>query len=87
MKEAINNSLKYANAKNITILFLIKDNQFNREIADDGIGFNMDLLEESGIKGNGLVNMRNRMMQHNCSLQIVTSENEGCKIIAQSKLY
>lgn len=85
MKEAINNSLKYANAKNIAVTFSVNNEQFKLEITDDGAGFNL-ITANDGIKGNGLLNMQQRMAQHNNAFQIISSPGNGCKIIAQGKI-
>lgn len=85
MKEAINNSLKYAHAKNISINFSVKEHQFKLEITDDGTGFNLTTVNDA-IKGNGLLNMQQRMMQHNNTLQIISSPGNGCRIIAQGRI-
>ncbi|MBK7854461.1 MAG: hypothetical protein IPJ79_05725 [Bacteroidetes bacterium] len=83
MKEAINNSLKYSRAKNISVTFEIKDNAFKLEVADDGIGFE---TSSANATGNGLFNMQQRMRQHDNSLQIVSSVGNGCRILAEGKL-
>lgn len=85
MKEAINNSLKYANPRNISVNFNVRDDQFKLEITDDGTGFNLATIND-GIKGNGILNMQQRMAQHNNSLQIISSPGNGCKVIAQGKI-
>lgn len=83
MKEAINNSLKYANAKNINVIFQVEQKKFKLEIADDGDGFNIETIEKTG---NGLVNMQQRMAQHHNTLQIISSPAKGCRIIAEGEL-
>lgn len=84
MKEAINNVLKYSGAKNILVSFAADGNHFNLTVEDDGKGFAY-APNENGSSGNGLLNMHNRMQQHNNSLQIITSPGKGCKIIAEGK--
>lgn len=87
MKEAINNSLKYSSAKNIDVTFIVSTNSFELIIADDGVGF--DINNNNGdhhIGGNGLINMRNRMNQHENSLEVSSAAGSGCKIIATGKL-
>lgn len=86
MKEAINNSLKYANAKNIAVNFEIEQNKFKLQIADDGEGFDTSNIETSAKSGNGLLNMKQRMAQHCNTLQIISSPGKGCKVIAEGKL-
>jgi signal transduction histidine kinase len=70
IQEAINNSLKYGNAKNIKIEAIKEENQTKITISDDGIGFN-----EAEINlGNGLNNMRKRIKEIGGKLHISSSE-------------
>lgn len=57
IQEAINNSLKYANANQISILVTHIDDATQIIIHDNGIGFDIATIE----KGNGLINMQKRM--------------------------
>ena len=62
----------------------MEGNHFKLTIEDDGKGFAFS-PNENGSSGNGLLNMQNRMQQHNNSLQIITSPGKGCKIMAEGK--
>ena len=55
-QELINNTLKYANAKNVTIDFLTRDNKVILFFEDDGSGFNIREVK----KGYGLINIESR---------------------------
>ncbi len=57
LQEAINNAIKYANAKQIKIDISIIENNMSIHLADDGIGFKMEDIT----KGNGLLNMEKRI--------------------------
>ncbi|MBK7707302.1 MAG: hypothetical protein IPJ30_16525 [Acidobacteria bacterium] len=63
-KEAVNNSVKYSECKNITAKFGLESGSLHLEIHDDGQGFDTvevlseDFAPEKG--GNGTVNMRRR---------------------------
>ncbi len=70
IQEAINNSLKYANAKNIKIEAKKEENQTKITITDDGIGFNETEIHY----GNGLNNMKKRIKEIGGKLQITSSE-------------
>ncbi|MFI5220375.1 MAG: tetratricopeptide repeat protein [Bacteroidia bacterium] len=83
MKEAINNALKYSEAKNIKVEFSVNDHHFKLLVEDDGKGFDSF---SNGETGNGLRNMRSRMEQHNNTFQVISSQGKGCKIIAEGKL-
>jgi len=85
MKEAINNSLKYANAKNITVTFTLNKSNFKLIVADDGNGFDVTDFNKIIRNGNGLINMQQRMFQHQNKLTIISTPGHGCKIVAEGK--
>lgn len=59
IQEAINNSLKYANASEISVSINQLNNRINIVISDNGIGFDMDNVTF----GNGLKNMKKRIQE------------------------
>ena len=72
IQEAINNSLKYANADIITVAIKKSDNKTKILISDNGQGFNLETIE----KGNGLNNMQKRIEDIGGVFSI-TSTNDG----------
>ena len=58
--ECINNTLKHANAKNITIILNDSDNRIDLQYTDDGLGFELEKIL-SVKKGLGLFNLQNRI--------------------------
>jgi two-component sensor histidine kinase len=78
-KEAVNNAVKYADAKNIYASISQPDKEVILIIKDDGKGFN----EASVKKGNGLKNMQLRADEINAKLQIVSVSGEGTQITLQ----
>lgn len=75
IQEAVNNSIKYAEAKELTIdVKKLKDN-IQISIQDDGRGFDATDVE----KGNGLLNMQKRITEINGSFTLETS-HIGTKI-------
>ena len=72
IQEAINNSLKYANADIITVTIKKSDNKTKILISDNGQGFNLETIE----KGNGLNNMQKRIEDIGGVFSI-TSTNDG----------
>jgi len=76
IQEAINNSLKYADAEIITINFEDENGVFKAQIQDDGKGFSLDNIT----LGNGLSNMEKRMSEIGGSIKINSSLNEGTKV-------
>ncbi|MDD4383627.1 MAG: PAS domain S-box protein [Bacteroidales bacterium] len=61
IKELINNTLKYANAKSVWISMQRDDNWFQMKYRDDGIGFSLESKMNSGETGIGLLNISNRL--------------------------
>ncbi len=61
IKEGINNVYKHSGAKNIDLSFLMKENVLTIQLADDGIGFDKELVTS----GNGLRSMAFRMQTIN----------------------
>lgn len=59
VKEAINNSIKYAQCRNIDVQFALRQKKLQLQIRDDGIGFDL----ENKSAGYGLGNMKNRAEQ------------------------
>lgn len=57
-KESLNNTVKYANAKNVVINIYLKDKCIHYKIKDDGSGF--DIENHKG--GNGLLNMEKELL-------------------------
>lgn len=77
--ECINNTLKYAKAKKITISIIEKLNQIIFDYTDNGIGFTYDETVKSG-KGLGLFNMQNRIATLGGNFFIKTQPGKGVKI-------
>lgn len=89
VKESLNNTVKHAHAKNVTLSFSLKNENpplykrsggaFELQITDDGSGFILSEIN-SNKSGNGLHNMKNRVKQCDCNLKIQTSPGKGCKV-------
>ncbi|NNT71989.1 tetratricopeptide repeat protein [Flavobacterium sp. IMCC34852] len=75
IQEAINNSIKYAEAKKIDIQVEKVANKIQIAVSDDGKGFDLNTVE----KGNGLLNMQKRIDEIHGELDIQSSAN-GTKI-------
>ena len=76
IQEAINNAIKYADAKNITIKLYKQKEKFIVSIVDNGKGFNIKEVE----LGNGLSNMEKRMNEIGAIVSINSIENTGTEI-------
>ncbi|MBC7440814.1 MAG: tetratricopeptide repeat protein [Flavobacterium sp.] len=76
IQEAVNNSIKYADAKNIKIDIKHQENHIVISIDDDGKGFDNDTIE----LGNGIQNMKKRIADINGEIEINSSPNNGTDI-------
>jgi hypothetical protein len=75
-KEAINNSLKYAQCHSVRIKIEQSGKNISFSIEDDGIGFDT----HNPVYGNGLKNMQYRAKQISYSFQLTSSPGNGTKI-------
>ncbi len=76
-KESINNIVKYANAKNVIVNFVLKENKAVLSIKDDGVGFDIEQERE----GNGLKNMPRRAENIQGELKMTSKIGKGTSII------
>ena len=77
IKEALNNALKHSSAKHLKINATLENNIFRLQIADDGKGFDKNLLTK---KGNGLANMKHRIESTGGEIIIESPPNKGTQI-------
>jgi len=76
IQETLQNTIKHANAKNVTLDFSTNESQLWVQIKDDGVGFNL----RKSRKGIGLKNMKSRVEKLNGSLEIQSAMNKGTQI-------
>ncbi|MBO3097502.1 tetratricopeptide repeat-containing sensor histidine kinase [Gelidibacter pelagius] len=76
IQEAIHNSLKHSNSKNIEVKVEKFMEHLKFTISDDGQGFDMTTVE----KGNGLLNMQKRIHEIGGKFEIESFPNHGTKI-------
>jgi two-component system, NarL family, sensor histidine kinase UhpB len=76
-KEAVNNLVKYSEAKNAEIKIITENKKITMRIKDDGNGFNRNLVT----RGNGLNNMEQRASASGGQLSIITSPGMGTEIL------
>ncbi|QQL49277.1 sensor histidine kinase [Mucilaginibacter ginkgonis] len=76
-QESVNNVLKHANAKNLTVDLTYADD-LRLTITDDGDGFYMGIIDQH--KGSGLKNMQNRAGLIGANADIVSENGHGCKV-------
>jgi PAS domain S-box-containing protein len=77
-QEALNNVLRHACAKSVTVCLKQKKGNVTLEIEDDGSGFDIKHADNGGM---GLRNMRERIEQVNGKLKISSSQGKGTKIM------
>jgi signal transduction histidine kinase len=77
-QEALNNSLKHANADNLTIRIDRNEQQITLEISDDGQGF--ELEEVKGKGGIGLLSMQERTEQLNGKFMLESMPQQGTSV-------
>lgn len=76
VKELLNNTIKHANATNVSIQLTIGDNLLKMKYSDDGIGFIPDVVFQNSI-GMGMVNIFSRAKTINAHYIINTKPGEG----------
>ena len=79
IKEAVNNSVKYAKGKSIYLTIEHTQNKLTIKVADDGIGFEKDKITE----GNGLNNIMNRAVEIGYKAAIISQPGHGTTIQLQ----
>ncbi len=76
-KEALNNSLKYSGAKEISLKVELSGKNLVMQLVDDGNGFVIDEARD----GNGLRNMKERAERIKGTLTVGSSPGEGTSVI------
>jgi PAS domain S-box-containing protein len=77
VEEALNNILKHANAKSVTISLKQQEQGVFLEIIDNGSGFDLDQVKEGS---RGLGNIRERARRLKANLNISSTPGQGTKI-------
>lgn len=84
LKEALNNSLKYANATDLTLsLHFTAPSLLNISVTDNGKGFDK---ENTRLFGNGIKNMQMRVHQLKGHFQLQSKPQNGTKIFIEIRL-
>lgn len=82
VQEALTNSVKHAQAKNIWIRAWLKDKVLHCSIRDDGAGFDAQAVQAStNKKGLGLIAMKERLSAIGGTLWIESSQRRGTELI------
>ncbi len=72
VREALNNSIKYAQAGEVQIRLAFSDVSYRIEVQDDGLGFGLENMRPSG---RGLKNMRHRVEELGGTMELQTSSS------------
>jgi PAS domain S-box-containing protein len=78
VQEALNNTLKHAGAKSVTVTIRQGTDTLEVEVADNGCGFNLDESLESG--GMGLASMLERTASLGGKMHVETEPGNGTRI-------
>jgi signal transduction histidine kinase len=76
VKEVINNAVRHGRPTQITLSLAIADSSFEVSIHDNGVGF--DVSKHS--RGNGLVNLRQRMEECGGRCEIESTAPNGTTV-------
>jgi two-component system, chemotaxis family, CheB/CheR fusion protein len=83
MQEALNNTMKYAQANRVDVLLERRDNQVLLIVEDDGAGFNPSEGVGGNDKGMGLIGMRERAALVGGTLEIESKPKKGTTIFVR----
>ncbi|HSG44949.1 MAG TPA: GAF domain-containing sensor histidine kinase, partial [Anaerolineales bacterium] len=83
-REALNNTIKHANASKILLDIKKESDKVSMVISDDGIGFEPKTAHQDGCLG--LVSMKERAQSHGWVLLVESSPGNGTKITVEAKL-
>jgi GAF domain-containing protein len=78
IQESLNNVLKHAHATSVTVRIKAEDRRLEVEVADNGLGFDLDAINGRG--GLGLVSMRERIGALGGDLAILSKRGEGTRV-------
>jgi signal transduction histidine kinase len=81
MQETLTNAARHAAAKNVAVLFSIRDGHAVLEVDDDGRGFNVDAVSRR--RGIGLIGMKERLRRCGGELEIRSTPGEGTRVVAR----
>ncbi len=84
-QEALNNVAKHARARQVTVLFAIRDGQAVLRVTDDGVGF--DPAAGPGAQSFGMLGMRERLEEVHGELIVKSAPGEGTTIEARIPLH
>ncbi|MEM7369222.1 MAG: two-component regulator propeller domain-containing protein [Bacteroidota bacterium] len=82
-KEAMNNTLKYAQASTVQFIATLEQDHFCLELIDDGLGFDQDKL----VRVNGLNNMKTRAEKMQAEFKVEAVPGLGTRILVRKEIH
>ena len=79
-QEALNNVLRHAHAKSVTVTLNQGTRYVTLRILDDGRGFDYQNIDRGGM---GLINMKERALQAGGKFRVISQPGEGTRIIVR----
>jgi signal transduction histidine kinase len=83
-QEALNNSLKHAEATKVSVSLTMQERNVELEIADNGKGFDMETIQDHG--GMGMVSIRERVEAMHGEYLITSRPDEGTRVLIRVPL-
>jgi signal transduction histidine kinase/ligand-binding sensor domain-containing protein len=80
-KEALNNALKHARARQVCIRVTLRQGEFGIAVEDDGCGFDSGAPPKRAGAGNGLDNMRERLRSVGGRFECQSQPGQGTRIL------
>ena len=86
-QELVNNAIRHARARHITVQLLTFNNEVRLSVVDDGVGFDFDAVMENKQAGLGLRNIESRLSVVNGHVTFDVAPGRGSQIHIQVQLY
>ena len=86
-QELVNNAMRHARARHITIQLFGFENEVRLSVIDDGVGFDFDAVMENREGGLGLRNIESRLSVVNGHVTFDVSPGRGSQIHVQVRLH
>ncbi|HEX7176471.1 MAG TPA: CheR family methyltransferase [Pyrinomonadaceae bacterium] len=82
-QEALNNVAKHAQAASVAVVLERRAAQVSLIVEDDGVGFDLQQVFETGDQGLGLIGMRERAALVGGTVEIESQPNEGATVVVR----
>lgn len=86
-QELVNNAIRHARARHITIQLMQFDNEVRLSVLDDGVGFDFDAVMENKQAGLGLRNIESRLNVVNGHVTFDVAPGRGSQIHVQVRVH